>query len=215
MGCGQLKVRANKAGSPTLISENGNSELAYIESPRSSLPLSLRQGTYGHTNTASSDRLGDVHFPHTLARQLPSCVHWLCMRETADIHAHPLLVASAGHSAALIRSCISHPLRLQISFEYYAHKLQLARCRLYIAPREIRPPKSGSCTMARGARTVRLGAFEKAARPLLSHLPTLGTAWCTVASWSREKTVALVNAALRPSKHACSRDSSMTFLRLQ
>ena len=64
MGRGLLQVRANKVGSPTLTSENGNSELAYVESPRSSLPLSLRPGTYEHTNTNSSDRLGDVYLSH-------------------------------------------------------------------------------------------------------------------------------------------------------
>ena len=137
-----------------------------------------------------------------------SWVHWLCIIEGTSRYLHPFTLLSAGHSAALIRSCPSHELWLQLSFEYYVPMLQLARCRLYKAPREIRPPKSGSCT--RGARTVRLGAFEKALRSLLSHLPTPGTAWYSVASWSF-KTVAVVKAALRSCKHACSRSRYHTF----
>ena len=138
------------------------------------------QATPGIEGRIRSTALHQLAGKETVSRPIHdniSWVHWLCIIEGTSRYLHPFTLLSAGHSAVLIRSCLSHELWLKTSCEYYVPMLQLARRRLYKAPREIRPPKSDSCT-----RTVRLVAFEKALRSLLSHLPTPGTAWCTVAS---------------------------------
>ena len=134
-----------------------------------------RQGRIRSTALHQLARKETVNWP--ISTMIINIVGLLALHEGTNRYLHPFFLVFAGHSATPIDSCVSLELWLSISKEYYVPKLQLARHLSYTAPREILPPKSGSCT--RGARTVRLGAFEEALRSLLSHLAPPETAWYT------------------------------------